>query len=469
MQPFTIHDLLTFRKCPRAAALRRMSGTQTEPERKPLSIEAARSLRSLDQLEADAFHVGLTIRKNHAQARADLLIHRSDGWELLLDTNAQQLREAHVWEAAFVSHLCNAVGLPVRRVTALLIDPNYVRTETIDYGALYIEQEITERAKAHIGAIRTTLQQMNEQLNAPDAPEHELFEGCLKPRECPFWEECSAHVPKLNVFSIAGMSNRRKFQLYRSGVSSFTECLAQAKLPKPQKMQVMHELEQRPPLINRPSIAKFLRTLWYPVRFLDFESYQPAVPPYSGMKPFTQCAFLYSVHGLDSPSSPLEHAGVFVPYGTDPRRQIALGLCRDIPQNACVVVYSSGLEKAVVRELAGLYPDLRAHLMQIAANMRDLLGPFRERAYYDRRMEGSCSLKRVLPAMDARISYGELTGVQNGEDAVRTYEAMAALPPEKREETARQLREYCALDTLAMALILKKLEDTQKQERGTER
>lgn len=459
MRPITISDLLTYRKCPKAMMLRRQeTAPDFETERQPLPAEAAAALRSLDRLAPDRYLFRKSVQKNHAKAAADLLIRRDDGWELLIDTNSLHLREAHVWEASFDAHVLNAAGFPVRRAVALLINPEYVRGAEIDWKALYIEQDITERMRSHETGVRSHLAQIKELLHAEALPEHELFEACLKPRECPFWEHCSAHLPKPNVFSIVGMSNRRKFQLHRNGIVHFSDCLKRAKLMKPQKMQVRFELEQKEPHVNKPAVSKFLQNIWYPVRFLDFESYQPAIPPYEGMKPFTQCAFLYSIHGLDTPDSQPEHRELFVPHGTDPRRLIAEGLCWDIPKNACVAVYSSGLEKNVVRTLAQMYPDLRPHLMQIAANMRDLLGPFRDRIYYDRRMEGSCSLKHVLPAVAPSLSYSSLSGVQNGEEAMHVYEQMGSLRPKQREKAAKTLQEYCAMDTLAMVKILKTLE-----------
>lgn len=463
LQPFTIHDLLSYRKCPKAMALRRNSAQEESQERIPLSADAAFALREFSSSAAEDYLLGKTVRKNHALARADLLVRHADGWELLLDSNSLHLREAHIWEAAFSAHVFSSAGYPVRKITALLIAPDYTRGDDILWKELYIEQDITERALAYISGVKQALKGMMATENNRDLSERDLFENCLKPRECPFWTQCSAPLPKPNVFSIVGMSNRRKFQLYRKKVIRYADCLAFAKLMKPQKMQVQYELDDKPVYINKAAISKFVNTLWYPVRFLDFESFQPAIPPYIGMRPYTQCAFLYSLHGLDAPGCALSHTDFFVPYGTDPRRQMAEKLCADIPANACVAVYSSGLEKNVVLSLAELYPDLRTHLKQIAANMRDLLGPFRDRLYYDKRMQGSCSLKHVLPAIDPSLSYEVLAGVQNGEEAMLAYEKMQFMKPQERAKTEKRLRDYCAMDTMAMVKIWKTLENSAEK------
>lgn len=460
MRPLTIADLLQYRKCPRAFFLSMQSQKPVQLEREGLCARAAQALRSGQSADMTGFLYAKTVRRDRLYAVADLLVKYDDGWELLLDTNAQSVREAHVWEAAFDALVLSGAGLPVKKATALLIDPEYVRGEEIDWKALYREQDITERALGRIANVKNHVATMKDILKTQEPVRHELCEICLKPRECEHWGQCSAHLEKPNVFSIVGMSNRRKFQLYRKNVVGYADCLKYAKLPRPQKMQVLFELEKRPAAVDKAAIKRFLSSVWYPMAFLDFESYQPVVPPYRGMKPFGQCAFLYSLHLLSDRHAGAEHHDLFVPYGQDPRRAIAEGLCRDIAPNACVAVYSSGLEKGVVKALAQLFPDLREHLTAIAANMRDMLGPFRERAYYDRRMEGSCSLKHVLPAIDETISYAELTGVHNGEEAMHVYEKMGSMQRKEREETQKQLREYCAMDTLALVKIMRTLEES---------
>ena len=63
------------------------------------------------------------------------------------------------------------------------------------------------------------------------------------------------------------------------------------------------------------------------------------------------------------------------------------------------------------------YGDLADHLMAIHDNMRDLMIPFQKRWYYTRAMQGSYSIKYVLPALfpdDPALDYHSLDGVHNG-------------------------------------------------------
>ena len=59
------------------------------------------------------------------------------------------------------------------------------------------------------------------------------------------------------------------------------------------------------------------------------------------------------------------------------------------------------------------YPDLRYHLLNIRDNVVDFLDPFQAGYYYLPAMDGSFSIKKVLPALfpdDSQLNYANLTG-----------------------------------------------------------
>ena len=65
-----------------------------------------------------------------------------------------------------------------------------------------------------------------------------------------------------------------------------------------------------------------------------------------------------------------------------------------------------------------MYPNSREDMERFNANMVDLMVPFRERNYYTKEMEGSYSIKKVLPALlpeDPELDYNELSLVHMGD------------------------------------------------------
>ena len=72
--------------------------------------------------------------------------------------------------------------------------------------------------------------------------------------------------------------------------------------------------------------SEFLSTLTYPIYHLDFETFQQAVPQWSGISPYQQIPFQYSLH-IEHANGELEHREFLAPAGADPR--YALGATAD--------------------------------------------------------------------------------------------------------------------------------------------
>ena len=148
--------------------------------------------------------------------------------------------------------------------------------------------------------------------------------------------------------------------------------------------------------------------------------------------------------------------------GSDPRRKLAEQLCHDIPRNVCVTAYNMGFEKGRIKGLAQIYPDLADHLMNIHDNIQDLMIPFQKKYYYSKEMQGSYSIKYVLPALfpdDPQLDYHNLEGVHNGSEASASFKKMESMSCEEMAETRSQLLKYCGLDTFAMVKVWQKLNE----------
>ena len=119
-------------------------------------------------------------------------------------------------------------------------------------------------------------------------------------------------------------------------------------------------------------------------------------------------------------------------------------------------------EKMVIKDLATVFEDLREHLMKIYDNMQDLMIPFYERMYYCKELQGSYSIKYVLPALfpnDEQLDYHKLPVVHNGSEAMSVFATLHLKSKEEQEIIRKGLLEYCKLDTLAMVKIWEKLKE----------
>ena len=85
--------------------------------------------------------------------------------------------------------------------------------------------------------------------------------------------------------------------------------------------------------------------------------------------------------------------------------------------------------------------------------------PFQQKHYVTPSMNGSYSIKYVLPALVPKMAeaYQELDGVQNGSEAMSAFAHMSKLDSVEKEKMREALLAYCKLDTLAMVKVLEKL------------
>ena len=311
-------------------------------------------------------------------------------------------------------------------------------------------------------ASRMRPESLEEFMKNTDEPDMGIGGQCFSPYLCGFFGYCGRDLPKPSIFDVGGIQLRTKLACFDRGIVSFADIEAKNAIKSDKMMQVEHELHDLPPVIDKKAIKAFLGKLSYPLYFLDFESFQPAVPLYDNSSPYEQIVFQYSLHYITAAGGELKHKEYLAQPGEDPRRGVAEALCRDIPQNVCTLAYNMSFEKTRIKGLAELFPDLADHLMNIYDHIVDLMVPFQKRQYYCRAMQGSYSIKYVLPALfpdDPELDYHNLEGVHNGTEASAAFEKMSEMEPAECQACRENLLKYCDLDTLAMVRVWEKLQD----------
>ena len=171
---------------------------------------------------------------------------------------------------------------------------------------------------------------------------------------------------------------------------------------------------------------------------------------FDGVRPYQQVPFQYSLHVQEKEGEELKHFEYLGTAGDDPRRELIEKLLNDIPKNSCVLAYNMSFEIGILNDLKEWFPEYEEKIDNIIANMRDLMVPFRSKAIYQWQMEGSYSLKKVLPALVPELSYEDMD-VSDGAMASDTWLKMIPMKNLTVIKASRKaLLEYCCLDTFAM-------------------
>ena len=385
--------------------------------------------------------------------------YRVELYEVKSSTEAKPIYHQDV---AYQVYVLTKLGFTVEKACLVHINNQYVRHGELDLQQLFTVAELTEDARKLQPDVEENLARIAEYLALPEEPADDVGLRCFNPYDCGFWKYCTRKLPKPNVFDLAGARKTTMFKCYNQGLVSFADLNSCDQLNAKAYQQIEHELFCQPPAIKADAIKTYLSRLSYPLYFLDFETFQPAIPLYDNTKPFEQIPFQYSLHWIEREGGELKHAEYLAYPGEDPRRKLAERLCRDIPLDVCTTAYNMGFEKGRIKALAGLYPDLSDHLMNIHDHIQDLMIPFQQRWYYTRAMQGSYSIKYVLPALfpdDPALDYHNLEGVHNGGEAMDTFKKMATMDPEELETWRQHLLKYCGLDTYAMVKVWEKLNE----------
>ena len=273
-------------------------------------------------------------------------------------------------------------------------------------------------------------------------------------------------MPKPNVFDIkGGMHLDKKFEKYYEGKISFEDLQNENLNPKYLE-QIEFELNDLQSKIDKEAIKEIMKSLKYPLYFLDYETYQVAIPEINGTKPYQQLPFQYSLHIIKEEGAEIEHREFLADINDkDFIRHFAESLIKDIPDNGSVIIYNKAFEPARNREIAKMYPDLEDELERINRNMIDFLEPFKQRKYYTKEMQGSASIKYVLPALypnDPELDYHNLPVVHNGGEASEAFLSLKEKSKEEQEKIRQGLLVYCKLDTYAMVKIWMKFNEIIK-------
>lgn len=394
-----------------------------------------------------------TFRHDNVLIMVDILHKGKDGWEIYEVKSATELKDINYSDLAIQYYVLSGGGLPIARASLVHINNEYVRNGEIDVQGLFTIENLTDEVRAAQGSIKRELADMRRALGG-GCPEIDIGPHCYDPYECDFISHCWAHIPENSVFDLRGRGVD-KFAYYKNGIIGFSD-LGLEDLNEKQRMQVEAELYNKD-VIDKKGIKEFLDTFYYPLYFLDFETFRHAIPPFDGLRPYEHIPFQYSLHCLEDEDAEPRHYEFLAKEGVDQREELIKGLVSTIPDDACVIVYNATFELGVLNNLGEHFPRYREKLMNIRDNIVDLMLPFQRRHYYTKEMKGSYSLKYVLPALLPELSHKDLA-ISDGQEASIIFSTLHSI--ENKEEVERikkDLLEYCKLDTFAMVMMLKEL------------
>jgi predicted RecB family nuclease len=391
--------------------------------------------------------------------RVDMLHRRQDQrWRLIEVKSTTDVKDHHLDDVA-IQHRVTRSGVDLAASCLAHVNREYVyEGGPIDVHRFFRIRDLTRQVERAQPEITVQLRSEFRVLAMPVAPDIAAGRQCSHPITCEFFEQCNAPLPDDHILRLPRIHASTVARLVALGVQS------------------IHNIPEDYPLSGRlrractavqvgrpwfsPELEAELKGLRYPLYFMDFETVNPAIPRFAGMRPYDQIPFQWSVHVQRQPGAAPEHFEFLATDKSDPRPAFVSALCDALGDRGTIVVYFQQFESRRLADLASWLPDFSGRIKKIQSRLWDLLPIIRNHVYHPA-FGGSYSLKSVLPALVPEMTY-EGMEVADGQAAGLAWESLlrGGLDRDKHDKTRKALLDYCGQDTLAMLKIIESFQQS---------
>jgi Domain of unknown function(DUF2779)/Domain of unknown function DUF83 len=383
---------------------------------------------------------------DRVRVRADILTRTRDRrFDLFEVKSTLDLKPEHEWDLAVQYYVLKGAGVPIRWARLMHLNREYVYSGgDYDLKRLFTFTNLTRLVDKRRREVVAALKEMRRTLAAKSPPPISVGPQCSVPYACPFYDHCHQDEPDHSVAQLPRLGMRLREQLAELGIVA---------IPKiPRDFDGLSALQARvveavrtATRFHDPAISRKLRKFKFPVHFLDFETFSPALPLYPGTRPYQVIPFQWSDHILNADGG-VTHREFLHCDRTDPRRSFAKELLDAVGTKGSIVAYGA-FEATRLRELGEHFRDLAPALERVRKRIVDLLPLIRDHVY-DPDFHGSFSLKSVLPALVPGLGYDGFE-ISNGNSASLAYAELqdARTTGGRTAELRNALLAYCGRDT----------------------
>ena len=410
-------------------------------------------------------------------ARADILVPVEEkAWDIVEVKSGTEVKPVNILDLSLQRFAAESDGLKIRKCFLMHIDNTYVRRGPIEAERLFAREDVTAAVDEEFKNVEPNLERLLAVLEEASTPNVPIGPHCDAPFVCPLHDVCWKFLPQDNPLKVNGFNKDEAFKLIHRGIIKIGEMplydgpgvgLKKAKdlgvfvpfkIGEKQNIQI-EAARSGLPFVKPFEIREFLKKLSYPRYFLDFETFQTAVPEFDETRPYQQVPFQFSLHVVAAAGAAPDHFSYLAEGNVDPRPEFLALLRERLGETGPVICYNAAFERGIVEASVEVVPDFKGWWKKTGGRFVDLLVPFRSFAYYHPNQLGSASLKSVLPAVTGGTGYEDLE-ICDGGQAAWEYRRITfgKVEPDERARVRTQLEEYCGLDTEAMIRVVSALE-----------
>jgi hypothetical protein len=390
--------------------------------------------------------------------RVDILERQPrNRWRLVEVKASTQVKDYHRYDVAIQRHVANGAGLKIASACLMHLNREYVYDgKRYDPERLFVLEDLTAEADSAAGEVEDLLATQRRALQEDEPPQVEAGSQCTDPVTCEFFDQCHEAVRAGHISELPRLTQRKREALQSLGIEMIQDIPESVKLTPIQRR--VYDCACSGRAWFGPELPDALSTLRYPLHFMDFETFYPALPRHKGMRPYSHIPFQWSVHARERPDAKLRHHEFLAEDATDPRLRFLKTLLEALGTTGSIVVYNRQFEAARLKDLAGWFPEHAKQIASTQARLWDLLPVVRDNVYHPE-FRGSFSIKKTLPALVPEMSY-EGMAIAEGAAAGLAWEELVhtQLSPAGKTKLRAALLAYCRQDTEAMVRVCDALE-----------
>jgi Domain of unknown function(DUF2779) len=262
----------------------------------------------------------------------------------------------HLDDVAIQHRVVSRSGLDLASSCLAHVNRNYVFDGgCIDARRFFRIRNLTQRIERLQPKLTFLLRSEFRVLAMPNAPDLPTGSQCTDPITCEFYDRCNPPRPDDHIGYLSRIQASAVEELEEMGVESIPDIPEDFLLTERQRRACASV--QKGEAWFSPELSNELETLRYPLYFMDFETVNPAIPRFAGMRPFDQLPFQWSLHVQREPGAVPDHFEFLATDANDPRCDFITSLCAALGEWGSIVVYNAAFESQRLSEQSERKPD----------------------------------------------------------------------------------------------------------------
>ena len=373
------------------------------------------------------------------RVRCDLIQFDGSDCNIIEVRPIARVRSRHISAAAVTTWTLNQAGYKVNSYRFAIINTEW---NGLDQEPRFILSDVSTAVTTRSNEMDDDLARIAQGLPPPMTEASSTPE---KPVQHP--------SPEGDIGTLYRVKKRIVNQLLQNGYTRLAQIPDDVPLPPIADRQRTAAKTNR--MVVAPQLKEALDAIRRPTVYIDFEAIQPALPIWTGCRPFGLIPVQVSIHRQDC-SGDVRHSAWLAPPMEDPRPGLAGFLADQLDGSETLVAYHASFERSIISRLSAFCsPENAEKLKRANQSFVDLLPLVRNNVYHPN-FVGKFNLKQVVSALLPELDYADLP-VRRGDDASRLLEALImgnvseSSPDYKSLRTA--LLDYCERDTWVMVQL----------------